>query len=245
MKRSGLTDVFIESLKANFMMLPTLMPEDESLRILGELYPAFHALVKARFIELPATTEETRFGKSSEIEMRVKYLTLLLRHGVLAGLSHLGAGGATSHVEVTTFLVGQLRVVIEALGVYAVRDLNVILPMMRGLLADPFGSSAPGLWIEAIGVLEMVIVVCRERVGEVWWGEILRGAVACWCNIIDEEEDEAPAKRKQKPQLDAVKVRLKVVAKMLGKVVEKEEWKEAKRRLIHEDDDLKELFEES
>lgn len=51
LKRTGLSDVFSDALKTNFMHLPTITPEKESLKLLSELYPAFRTLVDARFLE--------------------------------------------------------------------------------------------------------------------------------------------------------------------------------------------------
>ena len=49
LKRTGLSDVFSDALKTNFLHLPILTPEEESLTLLSELYPAFRALVDAHF----------------------------------------------------------------------------------------------------------------------------------------------------------------------------------------------------
>ena len=227
------------------MMLPSLTPAEESLCVLRALYPAFHALMGARFIELPPTTKETRFATSPEIELRVKYLTLLLRHAILAGLGHLGAGTSTSHVELTTFLVGQLRVTIEEMGVYVVRDLNVIVPMIRGVLMNPFGTAAPNLLLEVLGVMEVVVEVCAERMRDKWWEEVLRGLVGCWCNVLDEEEgldEQGQRKGQGKKDFREVSKRLKEVTRALSQVVRKDEWQDAKEQLIEEEEELEDLF---
>lgn len=62
LKRTGLSDVFSEAVRTNFLHLPTLTPEKESLALLAELYPAFRALVDARF----PTTPWTKPSDSSE-----------------------------------------------------------------------------------------------------------------------------------------------------------------------------------
>ena len=49
LKRSGLMDVFIDALRSDFSLLPTLTPEDESLALYRALYPAYRSLVRARF----------------------------------------------------------------------------------------------------------------------------------------------------------------------------------------------------
>ena len=237
--------VFVDSLKTNFMMLPTITPEQESMEVLGELYPAFFILVEARFVELPARTKDREFETSPEIEERVKYLTLLLRHAVLSGLNHVGAGTTTGHVELTEFLVRQLGATVKELGVYTVRDLNVIIPMMRAILMDPFAVSASDLLIEVLGVVQIVVQVCEERVKEGWWAEVFRGLVGCWCNVLDEEDDfeEGKANKGKKKDLGMVKSRLQEMTRELGKVVTKEDWQDAKLRLIKEEQELQDLFE--
>ncbi|KAL2437057.1 hypothetical protein ABEF95_016138 [Exophiala dermatitidis] len=56
LKRTGLGDVFVDALRANFMLLPPLTPEEDSLAVLTELYPAFLDLVDARFVKLNGET---------------------------------------------------------------------------------------------------------------------------------------------------------------------------------------------
>jgi tRNA nucleotidyltransferase (CCA-adding enzyme) len=53
LKRTGLSDVFSDALRTNFLHLPTLTPEEESLTLLSELYPAFRVLVESRFPVTP------------------------------------------------------------------------------------------------------------------------------------------------------------------------------------------------
>ena len=55
--RSGLVDIFADSLKANFMHLPSLTDEKDSLLLLSELYPAFTALIDAAY---PKTRPESQ-----------------------------------------------------------------------------------------------------------------------------------------------------------------------------------------
>jgi hypothetical protein len=101
LKRSGLADVFVDALKADFLLLPTLTPEEESLEVLGALYPAFLAVTDARFVKLVAVQQGTWVGEKpgsgdtwATGEDLVRYqdmLTLVYRHGVMASLEHLAA----------------------------------------------------------------------------------------------------------------------------------------------------------
>jgi len=249
LKRTGLTEVFIDALKPNFLLLPTLTPEDESLSILKELYPAYRALVSACFTTLwldPSDVEETTtksilsFSQpdssliTEAAHLRQFYLTTLVRHGLLYSLSHLSTAGAgiTQSVPLTTYLISQLTPTISDMGIYAAKHLQTMLPFLRAILCDPFAPAVPELLIETLGVFEMVIRVCWPRVKEKWWGEILRGAVGAWCGVLDE----ATTMRSKE-----VKEGCKRVVQLLSIVVG-EEWEVAKERLVRQDEELVELF---
>ena len=242
LKRTGLTDVFFDAIKPSFMLLPTLTPEDESLLVLERLYPASLALVNARFNVSISTkgnvSVKGQTSTESEDDKKQKYLKLLLRHGLLASLSHLGAGTSTSFIPLTTKLVEQLSPLVKTMGLTAVTDLHNILPMLRNLLSDPFGSASPELLLATLASMKTFIQVCEPRITSRWWPECLRGLVACWCNIIDEEED-----AKNKEALAEVKSALIETTELLGTVVKNEEWAYAKKRLLAEAEDLDDLFE--
>ncbi|KAL6248354.1 hypothetical protein RBB50_004609 [Rhinocladiella similis] len=238
LKRTGLGDVFIDALKGNFTLLPTLTPEDESLSVLCELYPAYIALVDARFCySSPGTLT------SPESKARDDLLTALYRHGVMASLEHLSSTtsfSSTISVNLTVLLLRQISPVFERMGISSVRHLKGLLPMLRTGLMDPFVLVAPEMVSAVLDVVECVISVCAPRVKEKWYPEILRGLVGCWCNCVDESEGGGTSgTSKHLPQTMA---RLAKIVKILGEVVDENEWKDVTRRLVHEERELKELF---
>ncbi|KEF55455.1 uncharacterized protein A1O9_08205 [Exophiala aquamarina CBS 119918] len=253
--KTGLGDVFFDALKTNFMLLPTLTPEDESLEVLRQLYPAFLATVDARYRRSPTTTIAKEVGKpeesneqipaSKEFTGRQDRLKLLLRHGVLASLSHLSSGqsfSSSTSVPLTTYLVSQIAPIIENMGIDSVRYLREFLPVLRAGLMDPFALVAKDLVAEILLVLDVLLDVCEVRVRELWWPEILRGLVGCWVNCVDEGVDkEVPGGA----GVEDIQRKLKQVTVKLGSVVEKEQWLAAKERLLGEEEDLVGLFEGS
>jgi Tti2 family len=245
LKRTGLTDVFVDAFKLNFMLLPTLTPEDESLLVLKQLYPAFLALIRARF-DVSTATSNTNSRKDGlivrsqpEEDLRQDYLKLLMRHGILESIAHLGAGTSTSFVPLTTFLVSQLRPAIEAMGVSTVVHLSTIIPMLRNLLMDPFGTAAPELIEATLDAMATTLHYCAPRIEAKWWVECLRGLVGCWCNVIDDDEEST---KTNLPNPGSLKTKLIKVTQILGSLVKTEEWQEAKRRLVEEESDLQRLF---
>jgi hypothetical protein len=247
-KRSGLLDVFIDSMKTNFMMVPTLTEEETSLKILRPLYTAFFAVVDAG---VPAPIEGNDKAAEDDHGMlltpvqsqRNKYYTLLLRHGIFAALLHLNTAESAgpTYVELITFLLRQLRLTIARLDVFAVKDFHVVIPMMKAVLMNPFSLVNSPLIRACLDVYTVCIEVGWVRVAERWWTEILRALVGCWVNVIDELE--MGVDEEKKTVLAKVQGRLRSVAKSLGGVVDEEEWKQAKIKLCKEEEELRGLFE--
>ena len=250
LRKSGLADVFVDALKTNFLLLPTLTPEEDSLEVLNEVYPAFLGVVDARFVRLVAIRQgkwmgEENFNSSSawtaeeESTQYQTLLTLLFRHGVMASLSHLSSSSDslsnTSSIPLTTCLLRQISPIFRRMEVHSVKHFQTLLPMLRIGLSDPFLLIAPEMVLATLDVLEVVVEVGKLRVRERWWGEALRGMVACWLNCVDEDGERGG-------KLERIQRKLKEVMRVLGVVVGGKEWKDVTRRLIEEEEDLRELF---
>lgn len=240
LKKTGLGDVFFDALKTHFMLLPTLTPEDESLEVLMELYPAFLAAVDARYrmvVASEATMEQV--VSSKEFTGRQERLKLLLRHGVLTSLSHLSSGqsfSTSTSIPLTTYLVSQIMPIVERMGIDSVRYLREFLPMLRAGLMDPFALAAKELIVEILQVLVVVLDVCEVRVRDLWWPEILRGLVGCWVNSVDEVEGT------ESKGVRDIQTKLKEVTQRLAQVVENGKWQAAKEKLLGEEEDLTGMF---
>ncbi|OAP64835.1 hypothetical protein AYL99_00807 [Fonsecaea erecta] len=258
LRRTGLTDVFVDALKTNFLLLPTLTPEEDSLLVLRELYPAYLVLVEARFVKLQvAMTEgvDISIGKKSDagatsamaedFMAREAMLTKLYRHGIMASLSHLSSAtdsfSNTISAPLTTFLLKQIPLIFRRLGIHAVKHLQTLLPMMRVALMDPFVLAAPAMALALLDVLAVVVEVCAPRVRDKWWAEILRACVACWCNCFDEQG--AAAGEGTAKALQEIMNAVKGVVKTLRDVLGKEQWGDVKAKLLAEEKDLNGLLE--
>jgi hypothetical protein len=237
------------------MLLPQLTPEDESLAVLTELYPAYLALVDARLVDQEPSPRQSSTrppNKTSDVSLRESLLTTLYHHGILASLSHLSSGpdlGSTISSPLTSLLLRQIPPVFQRLGIATAKHLQSLLPMLRATLMDPFVliiAPPHDIVSPTLDVLETVISLCGPRVKDRWFGEILRGLVACWCNCVDELGDlkgsnDKPADDK-KGHISDIMRRLQVIVNMLQGVVDQDEFKAVKTRLIQEEKDLKGLF---
>ena len=108
LKRTGLGDVFMEALMPCLSYLPNLTPENESITLLGSVYPTLHILCRCLYSE-----------PSQRRNMNV-LLDRILRAGVLNGLAHAG-----EHVSLSMLLVGELSKLVDDMGVWSVKHLKV------------------------------------------------------------------------------------------------------------------------
>jgi hypothetical protein len=252
---SGLTQVFLTALQPYFAILPTLTPEPEALEIHAALTPAYLALIAASYPTLPATPTSptkdffaptrqpaSKSASPTSETARQAHLTNLLRHEILHGLLHLNAGSSTTTSPIlTTMLVAQLPPILEAMGVYATIHLQRVVPLLRTILADPFVGAAPKLVVAALEADEVIVRVCGVRVREKWWTEVLRGVVAVWVTLRDDEAS-GSGKGRGVEELRVMREKCRDVVGALERVVEQELWEDARKRLVAEEEGLRELF---
>ena len=108
LQRTGLGEVFHDALMPCLSYLPSLTPEEESLRLLDVVYPALLALVRARYPS-PANTTE-----------KMQVLDKILRVGILNGYSHAG-----EYVKIAVLLVERMAYIVEEMGIMSVKHLKV------------------------------------------------------------------------------------------------------------------------
>ena len=108
LERTGLGNVFQSALIPCLLYLPSLNPEEESLQLLGAVYPALLALVHARF------------DSAKDKALRQKELDGIFWHGILKGYAHAG-----EHVKIAEFLVRRMIDLIEEMGIESCKHLKV------------------------------------------------------------------------------------------------------------------------
>ena len=118
LERTGLGEIFHDALMPCLSYLPTLTPEDESLRLLESVYPTLLALVRIRF---PDPKSNTKKGQM---------LDKILRVGILNGYAHAG-----EYMKIAVLLMERTADIVDEMGITSVKHLRVLqgtLIILRG-----------------------------------------------------------------------------------------------------------------
>ncbi|MCJ1250460.1 hypothetical protein MMC30_007688 [Trapelia coarctata] len=170
LQRTGLGEIFQDSLMPCLSYLPTLTPEEESVRLLSSVYPTLITLIRRRY----ATA--TRDGD----KQRIKALDKILRVGILNGYAH-----AVENVTIATLLVSQVTALVNQLGIASAKHLKHLIPLLSDTLSAPFGLAHPPLLKASALALQAIILNDWPRIAY-YRGDILRGITACWCGMQDD-----------------------------------------------------------
>lgn len=237
LKRSGLTDVFVEALKNDFSYLPSLTPEEDSIMLYEQLYPAYLGLVQARFPSVDAVP-----GENSNSQ-RQSYLTLLLRHQLLHALAHLATGsgsGSTTSPKLSTLLLTQLSNVVREMDTSASLHLSSLVPLLSNVMSDPFSVAAPHMLLAAAKALDTLTEVCRLSLSA-WWTDILKPTITCWLVVRDDQNELSDETTPQ--TVSEVQSQLRKIVQHLRTQIG-QEFENAERSIVQEDGSLDSLFSE-
>jgi hypothetical protein len=108
LKQTGLGEVFEDAVMPTLLFLPSLTPVNESLRLLPPAYATLYQLA------------DKRYPDESERRERLKYFDRIMRHGALQGFHH-----AHENASIVAVIVEQVGVLIEKMGLHAVKHLKV------------------------------------------------------------------------------------------------------------------------
>ena len=108
LQRTGLGEIFHGALIPCLSFLPTLTPEDESLRLLESVYPALLTLVRVRFSDPRPNLQKGQV------------LDKILRVGILNGYAHAG-----EHIKIAVLLMERMADIVDEMGITSVKHLKV------------------------------------------------------------------------------------------------------------------------
>jgi tRNA nucleotidyltransferase (CCA-adding enzyme) len=175
LKRTGLGEVFEEALMPCLGYLPTLTPEDQSIRLLSAAYPAL--------ISLASILDHTTPTSSKTTSPRVQLLDNLTRKGILMTFTY-----CPEHAKITTVTTRNLSIILKSLGLECIKHLSFVLPMLSSVLTHPFVTASPSLLLETIKALQALVLNAWPRI-HVYKTEILKCVVVPWIRMVEEGGD--------------------------------------------------------
>ncbi|KAL7629695.1 hypothetical protein AAE478_001218 [Parahypoxylon ruwenzoriense] len=197
MQAAGLVSVFEDAVFPAALYLPSLTPEDESLRILGAAYPALLELAGLEGVDVGYDDYRPGYsgGRSEEkegeelqaraqaqlTEQQRKQLDRIIREGIMVGYHH-----AKEYIRLVDLFCETLRCIVNGMGIYAVKHLKDLIPMVSEIMSDPFGPKHPPAIVSATKLLQAILRTCWPRIPH-YCNEIIKALMLCWLNVEDEE----------------------------------------------------------
>lgn len=221
LSRTGLSEVFEEALMPCLGYLPSLTPEDESVNLLSEAYPALIALSR--------TMDDQNKIKNQTLDSpprRIQLLDTVVRKGILTAYTY-----CSENVNIVEVLLRSLSLVVNELGIECVKHLKHVLPMLSEVLGNPFGHAHPPTLLAATKSLQSVILNGWPRMA-FNRGEVLKGITLCWIHVQDEQME----------GLEDVRKELKMTVLMLKDAVGLEDIQTDFKALVDADPRLDALF---
>ncbi|KAF7523879.1 hypothetical protein G7054_g11619 [Neopestalotiopsis clavispora] len=212
------------------LFLPTLTPEEESVRILNVAYPALFQIAGLPYPE-DAIGEPVKQPEFSEAQR--KMLDRIIRQGLLVGYHH-----ASEHIRLTELFCNKATSIVNGMGILAVKHLKNLLPMVAEIMTEPFGTKYPPSLLAANQLIQTIMRCCWPRIGG-YGTEIIRILTTCYLNV--EDEDSFPSGSPSKGDL---KNALSKTAQILARILEGEKvsLSETVSPLVEKEPLLAELF---
>lgn len=184
--QTGLGSVFEDAVTPTSMFIPTITELEESVFLLPSAYSALFALFRTLW---PSTTPN-KDAENHEIDReKYQFLDRMLRKGILPAYQH-----CSTIPEIVEILLVQLRKIVELMGMYSVKHLSQILPLLGAVLTDPFASSRPNLLLAGTKCLQAVVFNSWPRmIVESHRREVIKMLCLCWKHIGEAEEEEIDA----------------------------------------------------
>ncbi|KAB8297725.1 hypothetical protein EYC80_001527 [Monilinia laxa] len=172
--QTGLGDVFEDAIHPILLFLPSLTPVKDTLKLLPVGYKALYALCDARWPEKKEGEADTRLTclinkpskpttnpSKSPAQLRLAFLDRIIRRAILPAYLH-----CQEIPSVIEILISQIGIITPKVGIWGVRHLKDILPIISNILINPFlPDTSPDLVLKTLKTLREVILVLWPRIG--------------------------------------------------------------------------------
>jgi tRNA nucleotidyltransferase (CCA-adding enzyme) len=223
--RTGYHDLVASTLFPLFTHIPTLTPEPASLTLFNAVYDPL--------INLSALCASD--------PSRIKFLDRTMREGVLAPLSHFPTPSTYPHLASSIF--SATCTITTHLGIETVKHLPSLVPLVTGVMQDPFVLAHKGLALAVVKVLQALVQNCWPRMAA------HRGAVVLGLCVLRGRVVEEMSGTGGEEELSEIQAEVKDTAELLDAVLSqsevKAEWEREKEALVQADEGLRGFFEGS
>ncbi|KAL4769036.1 hypothetical protein BDW60DRAFT_219210 [Aspergillus nidulans var. acristatus] len=218
LRRTNLSSVFEDAIRPLFHSLPTITPEDDSIQLLSEAYPALRSLVQTSYRLSPVTNRSTPSARQlTDEENFISTTTKTLRDHLVPSFHHISSTNPTTssgstfasfpHPRLSTFLLDQIAITCADIGIHTTKYLQEIIPLIYSTLSNPFGTAHPPLLLSALSATRAVILNAHPRLWR-WRGEMLGAICSCWIHIFEEEGESKRVDGKKADELGKLKKQL-------------------------------------
>ncbi|KAJ5178424.1 uncharacterized protein N7500_001123 [Penicillium coprophilum] len=187
LRRTNLTSVFEDAVTPCLLSLPSITPEERSLELLGEAYPALLSTLKTAY-KGPAQSEKDKEAYTTSLSKILRSNLISSFHHVSSGTPASGSTASFPHPHLSTFLLQKITIIIDELGIHTTKYLQELIPVLYTTLSNPFGTAHPPLLLAAALATQVVIKNAHPRIWR-WRGEILSGLSSCWLHIAEDSGD--------------------------------------------------------
>jgi hypothetical protein len=179
-----------------------------------------------------------------------KHLDRFLRDAILAPLHH---APPSTYPRLATTLLSHLPLIVNAVGIDAVKHIQPLTSLLTGILSEPLGLAYPALLLEACRGLKTLMANAWPRVAG-YRAVVVRGCCFAWVRCEEEGEDgvghrghEEDGEKRGMEGVQEVKSALREVLGMLDAVCAADEevgkvWEGEKREVVAADGRLAGLF---
>ncbi|KAJ5200576.1 hypothetical protein N7491_008620 [Penicillium cf. griseofulvum] len=204
LRRTNLTSVFEDAVTPCLLSLPSITPEDRSLDLLGEAYPALLSTLKTAY-KGPAQSEKDKEAYTTSLAKILRSNLISSFHHVSSGTPASGSTASFPHPSLSTFLLKKITIIINELGIHTTKYLQELIPVLYATLSNPFGTAHPPLLLAAVAATQAVIKNAHPRIWR-WRGEILSGLSSCWLHIAEDSNESAELTKLKRELQTALRV---------------------------------------
>ncbi|OLL25506.1 hypothetical protein NEOLI_002157 [Neolecta irregularis DAH-3] len=169
-QKSGLADLFWQSLMVCLTYLPTITPEDDSAELLDVALAGLFQIAAIRFPD--------------DIQSRAKLLDQVYREGIERGVAFAG-----EYLKIICTLIRWLNELVQVTGIYHVKHLKNTLQILADQLQHPLAHHDLSNLTSSVQCLLTICTKCWPRL-DYHHAKILKAISICFRNLSQQDSEQ-------------------------------------------------------